>query len=226
MSSPASAPPSGPHEPIGGRDVTRSRAEAGVGRGAARRGDCAGTAPEPRGAALDGGGRARRVRAERGPAAPGARTRGPGWPRLLATSPPAPRPDLRRPARGAAAVHSRAGTARSPTAAPAPRGSRPREAFPGARAAGDARTALARLRGAAPPTPGPAAPSGPRWRPAPRGAPCTRARLLARPRRALRRRRLQCSRGRSRRCAARRAGERGRLGGKEGRGARRAGRGG
>lgn len=41
------------------------------GAGAARRGDCAGTAPEPRGAALDGGWPgARRVRAERAPGAP------------------------------------------------------------------------------------------------------------------------------------------------------------
>lgn len=45
VSSPHPAPPPAPRGPIEVSYVTRSRAEAGVGRGAARRADCAGTAP-------------------------------------------------------------------------------------------------------------------------------------------------------------------------------------
>lgn len=103
--------------PISGRDVTGSRAEAGVGRGAAGRGDCAGTAPEPRGAALDGGGRAGGCGRSASPR-PGARRRGPGGTRPLATAPPGPPPRLREPRQGGGRgpLEGRGGT--SSTAAP------------------------------------------------------------------------------------------------------------
>lgn len=68
MSSPDSAPPPAPRGPIEARHVTRSRAEAGVGRGAARRADCAGTAPSLAASRWTASGRAWRASRARGAA--------------------------------------------------------------------------------------------------------------------------------------------------------------
>lgn len=68
VSSPGPAPPSAPRAPIEVRYVTRSRAEAGVGRGAARRADCAGTAPSLAASRWTASGRAWRASLARGAA--------------------------------------------------------------------------------------------------------------------------------------------------------------
>lgn len=68
VSSPGPAPPPVPRGPIEARYVTRSRAEAGVGRGAARRADCAGTAPSLAASRWTASGRAWRASRARGAA--------------------------------------------------------------------------------------------------------------------------------------------------------------
>lgn len=68
VSSPHPAPPPAQGGPIGARHVTRSWAEAGVGRGAARRADCAGTAPSLAASRWTASGRAWRASLARGTA--------------------------------------------------------------------------------------------------------------------------------------------------------------
>lgn len=113
-------------------------------------------------------------------------------------------------------VHSRAGTTPSPTAAPAAPGPRPRGPVPrggGARAACSLLTQPPCTR---PPTPGPGAPSGPPGSPAPSGLACPGCQRIPGE---------SCGGGVCNAApggagAAPRAGERGGLGAKEGRGRR------